>query len=226
MPNRQIGIVEPRAHDISCPSDFAGKSCSTTIHWGVLAVAIVAGLLLFRKDNASISSILKEQAARRNGVVRKVFGSYPVLSFSLGEVEIHVSAMHGQNGPFTYARFQTAGFPKRFCFRITSRSMGTKVMETRLDLKKIAVGQPEFDQKFSVRAIDESCIRSLLSTDIQKQLIELNGGMGIEVRYLDTKAVPGFRFDLMVKRLATDLETYEELIEATIAFHDRLVVLV
>ena len=198
------------------------------IFWVLFIVAAIVGWRLIQKDNKTISAILKRQSLQRAGSMKTVMASYPQLSFRHKEADILVSASHGDSGPFTYAQFYTTVFPDSCSFKITSRSMPTLVMETRLELRKVELDQPEFDNKFVIRTKKEEFIRSLLTQNIQKQLLELDAGRGLEVRFLsdassDAKdSVERHRFDISIERLLTDYHDYERLIEAAILLYEQM----
>ncbi len=198
------------------------------ILWIVFIIAAIVGWYFFQKDNQKISIALKKQALQRSGTVKKVFASYPQLSFYHKEVSILVSAIHGENGPFTSASFHTTIFPDYCNFRIISRSRPTIVMETRLELKKVKTGQPEFDSKFIIRAKEKEFIRSLLTPKIQSELLELGAKHGLEVRFLSKKlsnaknSIKKFRFGIFIEHLLTENQDYERLIETAIMFYEQM----
>jgi hypothetical protein len=193
--------------------------------WVLFGVAAIAGWYFMRKDSRAMSIALRDQSTKYNGVLTKPFGSYPQLALRRHDTDFVASAMHGHNGPFTYVYGTTDSLAEDCCFKITSRSMPTHVMEMSRELRKIKTGWPRFDQAFVTRCKVEALIRSLLTPEIQEQLHKLDGGRGLEVRVLKTEpknangSQPTYRFDLSVERLLTDAQEYAALIETAIIIY-------
>ncbi len=198
------------------------------IFWLLLIIAVMVGWYFFTKDNRKISAILREQAQQRNGSIKNVFASYPQLLFSYKEVDLLVSAMHGANGPFTYAQFYLTAFPDSYSFRLISKSMPTKVMETRPELKRVEINNLEFDNKFTMRAAEKEFATALLNREIQDKLLELDSRRGLEVSFLNEKtsdakgSVKKFIFNISVECLLVKNQDYERLTEAAIMLYEQM----
>jgi hypothetical protein len=193
--------------------------------WALFGVAAIAGWYFMHKDSRAMLIALNAQSTKYNGVVNRPFASYPQLAFRRNDTDFVATAIHGHNGPLTFVHGTTDSLTEACCFKITSRSMPTHVMEMSRELRKIKTGWPKFDQAFVTRCKDEAMIGSLLTPEVQELLHNLDGGRGLEVRVLETRSKdangsqPAYRFDLSVERLLTDEQEYSDLIEAAVIIY-------
>lgn len=189
----------------------------------ILIVMAVAGLYFMVRDSGKIKAAFTKIALKCDGIVRKVFASYPQLEFEYDGEKALVSAIHGANGPFTYLTYRVSHWIGVSEFIIISRAMPTKIMNIRMDLKNHETQDKKFDSKFISRCHDAGAITSMLCPDLRKLLLELNDGKSTEVRFLKERDTHDtYRFDLHVERILTEPEEYEKLINTALQILQRL----
>lgn len=206
------------------------------IFWIVLII-IIAVSYIIRQKTKKIDVILRTLALGRNGKIKSVFGAYPQLTFQYKDIDILVSAMSGGTGgarsagenrpPQTFAQFYSVFSPDNFFFRIRGKSTQT-VIEKVLGFKDIQIGEPLVDNQFFIQGKDDNFARELLTQDIQRKIIDLNKGRGIEISFQEVKFFNGKewvekpRFDITIHKVSTEYQDYTNLIETAISFYEQM----
>ncbi|HHI80569.1 MAG TPA: hypothetical protein ENK02_11370 [Planctomycetes bacterium] len=201
--------------------------------WVVLILVLLAGYLLFRKERKRIDAILERIALERKGVVRRVFGSYSQLSFHYKSVEIQVSAMAGgstgggMRASQTFAQFSFPGYPKEAFFRVREKSLQALV-EGLLGARELSLGDPGFEERFSIQGRDGTLLRRILTPEIRQKIAAFPEGEGIsvcleQVRFFDGKSWEDHpRLRVSRSKVSTRVQDYTELIGIAEEIYDRM----
>lgn len=170
---RSQGLIE---FDIWSNVDYVGLSIIIII--GILICILI--IWLFHRFNKSSSNVMNEFSLRYNGEIIKgnsITGEQAGLTFKYNGFNITISSAYRSKGESSYTQVEATFHPiKEINLHLYSKSILNylnqwfNIAET-WKLEKIEIGFSDFDKFFTIKSNDGSLVNSILTINIQNNLI-------------------------------------------------------
>ena len=140
----------------------------------LIFIAFVVVVFLFMRSRyKALAEVYQQQAAKRNGRVKKMAWLIPSLTFYDEDREVSVYETSGSKNSPPHTHLKCKINPMReFDINIGPEHVFLKIGK-RLGMQDIQIGTPEFDESFLIRGSDEMAVRSFLAPEIQESILGL-----------------------------------------------------